>query len=139
MATTETSASHLIEEWAAGWTTHDVERVAASFTDDCIYEDVAMGVVNHGKDELRAFGSGFLAAVPDFDVKLHAHFVCGGWAAAEWEMSGTHTGDLPNMPASGRSFTVRGSSVFELAGDRLHRCSDYWDVAAWLRQLGFIS
>jgi steroid delta-isomerase-like uncharacterized protein len=138
MATTETQADHLIQEWAAGWATRDLERVAAVFTDDCIYEDVPMGVVNHGKDEFRDFGNAFLAAVPDFEVKLTSHLAAGGWGAAEWEMSGTHSGDLPNMPASGRTFSIRGASVFEVAGERLRRCSDYWDAASWLRQLGFM-
>jgi hypothetical protein len=35
------------------------------FTDDAVYEDVTLGVVNHGSAELRAFAEGFFIAVPD--------------------------------------------------------------------------
>ena len=138
MATTEAQAGRVIQEWAAGWAGRDVERVAAVLTDDCVYEDVPMAVVNHGKAEFRAFARAFLAAVPDFDMKLTSDLSSGDWAAAEWEMSGTQSGDLLNMPASGRTFSVRGASVFEVAGERIRRCSDYWDAASWLRQLGFM-
>jgi hypothetical protein len=33
---------------------------------------------------------------------------------------------------------VRGASVFEFAGGRIQRCSDYWDMATFLKQLGLM-
>jgi ketosteroid isomerase-like protein len=45
-----------IEEWAACWSAHDVERLLRLFSADVIYEDVPMGVINRGASELRAFG-----------------------------------------------------------------------------------
>ena len=131
--------SNAIDQWAEGWSTHDMERVASVFTDDCIYEDVALGVVNRGKAELIAFGNGFIAGVPDLQVEVTSRFASGDKAAAEWKMSGTHTGDLPGMPATGKTFSLRGVSTFELRGDRVTRCSDYWDVATFQKQLGFTS
>jgi steroid delta-isomerase-like uncharacterized protein len=136
---TETQARELLEGWAAGWSSGDVERAVELFVDDCVYEDVPLGVVNRGKDELRAFGAGFLAAVPDFAVRLMHVVSAGDKAGVEWVMRGTQTGDLPDMPASHRTFEVRGASMFELRGDRLATCRDYWDMATFLRQLGFIS
>jgi steroid delta-isomerase-like uncharacterized protein len=108
-------------------------------TEDCIYEDVALGVVNRGKDELVAFGNGFIAGVPDLSVEVTSRFATEDKAAAEWKMTGTHTGDLPGMPASGKRFSLRGASTFELRGNRVLRCSDYWDLATFQKQLGFTS
>jgi steroid delta-isomerase-like uncharacterized protein len=116
-----------------------MERVASVFTDDCVYEDVALGVVNKGKEQLIAFGDGFIGGVPDLDVEVTSRFVSGDKAAAEWTMTGTHSGDLPGMPASGRTFSLRGVSTFDLRGDRVSRCSDYWDLATFRKQLGFTS
>jgi steroid delta-isomerase-like uncharacterized protein len=129
--------SHALDEWAEGWSSHDMGRVASVFTDDCIYEDVALGVINHGKQELRAFGDGFIAGVPDLRVEVTSRFASGDMAAAEWKMSGTHSGDLPGMPATGKTFSLRGVSTFKLQGARVNRCSDYWDLAAFRKQLGF--
>ncbi len=131
--------THAVEQWAEGWSTHDMDRVASVFTDDCIYEDVTLGVVNRGKEELKAFGSGFIAGVPDFKVELKSRFATGDWAAAEWSMSGTHKGDLPGMPATGKTFSLRGASVFQLRGEKVARCSDYWDMTTFMKQLGLTS
>jgi hypothetical protein len=40
------------------------------------------------------------------------------------------------MPATGRRVDVRGASIFEFSGERIRRCSDYWDLATFLGQLG---
>jgi steroid delta-isomerase-like uncharacterized protein len=125
----------LIEEWATAWSDQDVDRVMALFTTDCAYEDVTFAAVQHGHDELAAFGRGFLAGVPDFTIELHSVLADGDRGAAEWTMRGTHTGDLPDLPATGRRFAVRGASIFKAHGGLLTRCSDYWDAATWMRQL----
>jgi steroid delta-isomerase-like uncharacterized protein len=130
---------HAVDEWAEGWSRHDMEWVASVFTNDCIYEDVALGVTNRGKEELIAFGNGFIEGVPDLKVEVTSCFVTGDRAATEWKMSGTHTGNLPGMPATGRSFSLRGASVFQIRGDRILRCSDYWDLATFEKQLGLTS
>jgi steroid delta-isomerase-like uncharacterized protein len=132
-------AGHAVDQWAEGWSNHDMERVASVFTDDCIYEDVALGVINRGRDELVAFGNGFIEGVPDLRVQITSRFATGDMAATEWKMSGTHTGNLPGMPATGKTFSLRGASVFQIRGDRLVRCSDYWDLATFQKQLGFTS
>ena len=132
-------ATRLLEGWAAAWSSGDVQQVLALFVDDCTYEDVTLGAVNHGQEELKAFGDIFFAAAPDLKVELISTWAAGDRAAAEWRMSGTHKGDLPGMPATGREFAFRGMSAFELRGDRLSRCSDYWDMATLMRTLGFLS
>lgn len=134
-----TNSAGMLAEWADAWSEHDVDRVAAIFTDDCVYEDVTFGAVNHGKDELKAFGGAFLAAVPDVSVELHSAFVADEHGGMEWTMSGTQTGDLPGLPATGKRFSLRGASVVELRGGKLSRCSDYWDLATLRRQLGVMS
>ncbi len=42
-----------IEDWAAYWSAHEIERLMPLFTDDVIYEDVPMGVMNRGTAGLR--------------------------------------------------------------------------------------
>jgi steroid delta-isomerase-like uncharacterized protein len=115
-----------------------MEQVLPLYTDDCTYEDVPMGAVNHGKEELRAFGQLFFSGFPDATFEMTSGFVAGTWAGGEWLMRGTHTGDLPGLPATEKSMAVRGSSMLELADGRIRRCTDYWDMAALLRQLGLL-
>jgi steroid delta-isomerase-like uncharacterized protein/uncharacterized protein (TIGR02118 family) len=133
---TTASAEATLREWAAAWSAGDSDRLAAIFTDDCVYEDVTMGVLTHGKAELKTFADGIFGAIPDFAIELAAHFAAGGWAGLEWTMSGTQRGDLPGLPATGKPFTLRGSSILELSSGRIARCTDYWDMTAFLKQIG---
>jgi steroid delta-isomerase-like uncharacterized protein len=134
---TTSASARLIEEWAAVWSSPTMrEQLVALFTDDCVYEDVTMGVVNHGKTEVANFYTLVFGAFPDFKIELTAHFVADNWAGAEWLMTGTHQGDLPGLPATNKHFSIRGASVFELQGTTFRRCSDYWDMATFLKQIG---
>jgi steroid delta-isomerase-like uncharacterized protein len=136
---TTSDVERLLDELATAWSSHDTEKILALFTDDCIYEDVTFGVINRGKAELRAFANGVFAGVPDFKIELTARFVADTWASTEWVMSGTHKGDFPGMPATGKRFSaIRGASIVELQGSKLRRCSDYWDAATVMRQVGLL-
>jgi steroid delta-isomerase-like uncharacterized protein len=115
-----------------------VDNLLDLFTDDVIYEDAALGVVNHGKAELRDFAMNFFISTPDANFQLVSRFVSGNLGSMEWVMSGTDTGDTPQRPATGNSFTVRGATVVELEGGKIKRNTDYWDTATYLKQLGLL-
>ena len=84
------------------------------------------------------FGEEFFAAFPDVAFELRSRFTNGSWGGAEWVMRGTHRGDLPGMPATGKRIDIRGASILEFDGNKIRRCSDYWDMATFLKQLGFM-
>jgi steroid delta-isomerase-like uncharacterized protein len=130
----------VLQEWAAAWSAHDVPRLLALFTDDVVYEDATFGVVTHGKAELRAFAQGAFAAVPDIRFELSSGFAAARWASMEWTMSGTHQGDFPGLPATGKPFSgVRGATIIELSAGRIQRNSDYWDAATFMKQVGLLA
>jgi steroid delta-isomerase-like uncharacterized protein len=134
--TDELRRVHALVEWADAWSAHDAKGVAALFTDDCVYEDIPLKAVNHGTDELIAFAEGAFGAFPDFGIKLTSQFATADWAGAEWTMTGTHKGDLPGLPATAKQFELRGGSILELREGKITRCTDYWDMADLLRQVG---
>jgi steroid delta-isomerase-like uncharacterized protein len=136
--TTGTRLEQVLEDWGRHWSSHDMERLLALFTDDVVYEDVTMGAVNRGKAELRAFGDGFFAGFPDVTFEVTSRFAGSASGAVEWVMRGTHRGDLPGLPATGKRIEVRGASIFEFAAETICRCSDYWDMATFLKQLGLM-
>ena len=128
----------MLEDFAAAWSQRDVDKILSYYTDDCVYEDVALGRVMRGREEIRTFIEELFRAVPDFRIEHREALVSGEGGAAEWVISGTHTSDLPGLPATGRRFSIRGASVLELQDGKIRRISDYWDTAAFLRQLGLL-
>ena len=131
--------SDLPRRWAEAWTRHDPEALAALFADDCVYEDVTFGVESPGRDGVREWARGFLAAFPDLEVEPLSAFGSDRRAVLEWRMRGTHHGRLAGMDPTGRRFEVRGVTVFLFGGDRIVRCSDFWDIATVQRQLGYVA
>ena len=132
----------LVNDWAVAWSPSDSngpERVLDLFVVDCAFEDVTFGVIVRGKEELRNFVNGAFAAVPDFKYQVTRRFATDQWAVIEWVMSGTHKGDFPGIPATGKRFSsVRGSTILELAAGKIRRESDYWDAATFMKQVGLL-
>ena len=133
----------LFDEWALAWSSidssKDPERVLSLFVDDCVFEDVTFGLIARGKEQLRSFVKRAFTAIPDFKYELRNRFANSQWAVIEWVMSGTHKGDLPGIPATGKRFSsVRGSTILELETGKIRRESDYWDAATFMKQVGVL-
>ena len=103
----------------AAWNSHDAEKVVAIFTTDVLYEDVALGAVNHGSAELRKFAASVFEAVPDAKFGLVNSSVDLGHGCIEWIFSGTDHG----LYSTGKRFSVRGVSVIDLHGAKSHAIS----------------
>jgi steroid delta-isomerase-like uncharacterized protein len=127
----------VVREWIGGWNAHDPVRVAAVFVDDFLYEDVTFGAEMRTAEEVRDFVDGFVAVAPDCHFELDSCFVSDEGGGAEWTCTGTHQGDMPGMPATGKPFTLRGASVFAFRDGGMSHCADYWDLMTFMRQLGF--
>jgi steroid delta-isomerase-like uncharacterized protein len=132
MAVTEA----MVRSFAAAWTTRNRELLLANYATDCVYEDVTLGVVNRGKDDLGKFFDETVNASDDYAVEITNFFLADDKGAFEWVMSGTHTGDFPNIPKTGKRFSVRGISYAEFDGDTIRHQRDYWDLKTFLSQLG---
>jgi steroid delta-isomerase-like uncharacterized protein len=125
----------LVQDWATLFSAHDLDTLLELFTDDVIYEDVALLVVNRGKEALRAFGAQFLKTFPDATIELTTSFVTPTHGGAEWVMRGTQMGDMREIPATGKRMEVRGASILEFADNKIRRVSDYWDRMTFVAQL----
>jgi steroid delta-isomerase-like uncharacterized protein len=136
LSLSENELAIMFNEYLAAWSTQDVERILSFFTDDCIYENLPSGAVYRGKEELKAWVVGTFAAIPDFSIGATSVFAGGKRIGCEWVMTGTHTGNLPVLPTTGKTFSVRGATIAETEKGKIKRNSDYWDMATFLRQLG---
>src|SRR5215469_5191503 len=122
------------EQWIAAWNSHRPDQMLALFTDDIVYEDVAFGVVNHGKAEVRKFAAEEFEGVPDLELKLLRAYVQGGHGTIEWSFSGTDKG----LFKTGKKFSVRGVTVMDLHDGKISRNLDFYDAATIMRQVGLL-
>ena len=127
----------LLGEWAAAVNSGDVDRVLALFTEDGLWEEVAIGLAARGPDEIGVHLDRLFTAVPDITFDVSSSFMAGDRAVTEWTVSGTYSSDFPGLPpAAGQRFSFRGASVFELADGKIQRYTEYWDAYGFLVQLG---
>jgi steroid delta-isomerase-like uncharacterized protein len=127
--------SDLVQSNFAAWNAHDADKVAALYTDDVIYEDVTFGLIAHGHAELQKLAANFFAGVPDLKLEVVSSTSMGNRGSVEWVFSGTDVG----LYKTGKKFSVRGASVYELRGGKFSANRDYYDSASIMRQVGVLT
>ncbi|WP_413805565.1 ester cyclase [Streptomyces sp. OE57] len=122
-----------------------VESWVACFAEDASSEDMPLGTVWKGRDQLEAGFRQWVAAIPDTHMEVARIFAHDHFAAARWTLSGTLRGALDGIPpelaaaAEGKGFSVRGATLYEFSADGLiQRESLYWNLAEALSQFGLL-
>jgi steroid delta-isomerase-like uncharacterized protein len=125
------TTTKLVEAWAKTWSggPEGLERFVALFDDDCHYEDVPTGSIAGGKEQLAGFYQAVMVAAPDHTLKLVSIVANEHGAGAEYVVTGTHTGDFPGLPATGKPFRFRGASILKMRGGKIQQSIDYWDFS----------
>jgi steroid delta-isomerase-like uncharacterized protein len=125
------------DTYLAAWNAHDSAAVARHMADDAVYEDVALGRVLRGPSEIASFVEEATRSSSDFRFENLSLFTAGSDYANEWIMLGTNDREVGGVPATGRSFRVRGASIGKLdQNGRIVENRDYYNLAELLRQLG---
>ena len=126
---------NVVMRWARAWSTQDVPLFLSLFADDARYCDVALDKVFDGREAIRTFFEGTFATFPDFKMEIVRSAVTADAAAGEWIMSGTFLGESFGELPTGKSFRVQGCCFMKLLGGRIVEHRDYWNPAAFDRQV----
>ena len=130
---------NFLDRYLDAWNAHDPAGVARHMADGAIYEDVALGRVLHGPSEIAKFVEEATRSSSDFRFEVVSVLTAGSNYANEWVMLGTNDRALPSVPATGRSFRVRGASVGRLdMSGRIVENRDYYNLVELLTQLGLL-
>ena len=113
---------------------HDFDTTIATF-EHPRYEIVPTGDVYDGEEEVRRYFAETRAAFPDQrneNVVLHHAEDC---VVAEFDLVGTHEGELRGMPPTGKQFRTRMVALFMFEGDRIVCERVYFDQLSILGQI----
>jgi steroid delta-isomerase-like uncharacterized protein len=136
-AASPTALPSPLAEWLAAFNAGDTDRLLTLYTDDALWEEVAIGLAAHGPAQIRSHLDNLFTAVPDIAYEVSNSVVTDNQAVLEWVATGTYLKDFPGLPpAAGQSFSFRGASVFVLTDGKIQRYTEYWDAFGFLVQLG---
>jgi steroid delta-isomerase-like uncharacterized protein len=132
-----TMIPQVVRDWIDAWNSHDGPRLGALYAEGANYEYVPTGLTAQGLEGVAGFAEEFVNnLVGGLAWELKSASRAGNRATAEWSFSGTNEGLVPGEGAAGKVFEVRGSTAFELEGEKIRRSSDYYDHATIMRQVG---
>lgn len=112
----------------------DIEGVVRSFLHPRM-ELVGTGRVLEGADALRTYLEERRRAFPDQRFEVICYHHSDRAVIAELWMSGTHSGEVHGVEATGKRFRVRMCSISEFEGDDLVNQRMYYDHGTVARQL----
>jgi steroid delta-isomerase-like uncharacterized protein len=116
---------------------------------DALDEIMAPGYVNNdpqspapadgGREAVKAELGGFRAAFPDLRFTIDEQLADGDAVVTRWTATGTQDGDMPDLPATGRSVTVTGISIDHFGADgKMTDGYTNWDTMGMMQQLGAV-
>ena len=122
------TAEELVREWCATWRTGDVDKLAAAFTEDAVFQNGAHDHAQVGLAEIRAgIERGFrMSPTIDFRV-IHAAATGDDVVLVERVDVIVSGGEQVELPIVG---------VFEVHDGKIRRWRDYFDRADFRRRLG---
>ena len=127
----------LLREYYKAWSRQDAAAVMKFFAEDSSFEDLAFAARFEGVEQIRSFVDLTFSGAPDFEVHPTQIIAADSAAAAAWTMRGTHSGDYPGLPATGKRFEVRATSIVNFDGNnKIQTMVDYWNPLEFQRCVG---
>jgi steroid delta-isomerase-like uncharacterized protein len=119
-----------------GWSKGDMGVVTESVAPDYRRHQPNMMITVETAEALATLIGAYRAGLPDLHIVIEHMVAEGDWVVTRVRCTGTHTGDLAGLPATGRSVDFTASDIFQMAGGRIleswHNVDDY----GLLQQLG---
>jgi steroid delta-isomerase-like uncharacterized protein len=102
------------------------------------YEIIPTGEVYDGEDQVRTYFAATREVFPDQRNEPIALHHADDAVIAEFDLKGTHLGEIHGIAPTGREFTCRCASFFLFDGDRLVCERVYFDSITIMTQLGVL-
>jgi steroid delta-isomerase-like uncharacterized protein len=122
----------LLEAWGGG----NLDVLDELVAEDYVGHEGSQPEPVRGRAALKALMASFREAIPDLTYEIEDQLAEGEKVATKWRGSGTQSGELLGVPATGRRVSFGGISIERVVDGRVVEDWSYWDVAGLMRQLG---
>lgn len=105
-------------------TKQQYDRLPEVFTQDYVEHEVLPGSTKTGIEAAKEALSIYHAAFSNLTFRILDFFTDGTRVCCRIQMTGTHTGELMGMPASGNQISIEGCDIAVVAADG--RVREHW-------------
>ncbi len=122
------------------WSDGDVSRISEFYAEDfkTDYPDYPKTNWESGTEGIKNFVLGLKAGIPDYSERIDDLIDAGDRIIVRLSISGTHTGPLPNLPATGKPFEFREIAVCRVENGKIVEQCGLTDYLTFYTQLGLI-
>ena len=110
-----------LEDYSDAWNAHDIDRIMAYMTDDCIFETGGgaerYGTRFEGFDAVRSRFIEVWTDIPDVRFENPLHFVQGDHGCSEWTFIGTRP--------DGAAIEIDGCDIFTFENGKIKSKRSY--------------
>jgi steroid delta-isomerase-like uncharacterized protein len=112
-----------------------IDGLLATLSEEPVYRVMATSATHRGREAVASFYTGLFDSMPDVTLDLVEVYIGENGVVEESVLTGTQTGDLFGLPATGRAVRLPLTIVFpmrngQILGERL-----YFDLDSLQRQL----
>jgi steroid delta-isomerase-like uncharacterized protein len=125
----------IVRSFVDAWNTGDLERFDELMAESCRLS-VGLMTVSCSPASTRAIAERWLAVFPDYRFELLDLVAEGDKVVARIPFSGTHTGPILGLDATGRSVRVSEIVIFRIADGKIVEAWEEYDELGLRRQLG---
>jgi steroid delta-isomerase-like uncharacterized protein len=116
------------------WSRGRYELIDRLYSPNCIVH--SPGLKGNSLNEAVEEGKSFRTAAPDVKMIANKIQVRKDIVTVEWTATGKNSGRGNGIPATGKSFRIRGNSTFRLANGKILEVTNNYDQNELFRQLG---
>lgn len=90
-----------------------------------------------GIENYKVFVTNTAQTFSDFNATIEEVVVKDDIVWGRFSMKGTNTGQLGNLPATGKKFHITGLAVSQIIDGKIVKDETFWNVLEFYQQLGF--
>ncbi len=128
-------ARRLIEE---GFNKHNLKLLDEIFTADARSHDPQQPNVGPGPDGVRQSMQVYLTAFPDSKLTIQREIAEGDYVVQHLTTTGTHTGELAGIPATGKRTNVTGVITSKFKDGKIVETWSLFDQLGLMQQIGVV-
>ncbi|NIO11529.1 MAG: DUF4440 domain-containing protein [Deltaproteobacteria bacterium] len=116
---------------------HNPDAIDEFYAPDLVYHNAPPGIPPT-REGVKAQVAMYMGAFPDTKVTSDFLVAEGDKVVIRWTATGTHTGDLGEIPATGKRTKTTGIAIFRVAGGKIVEEWFESDTMDLMQQLGVV-